>query len=793
MPSPLPCRFTSISKYIILQLLMLTVAFSCFAQQPAGSLKGTVLTADGKPADFVSITIKETGQGATVNKNGHYLIKNVKPGNYTITASFIGLNTENKQVTITADQPSTLDFTLAESKKQLQDVVVKGHKANKFLKKETSDVAKLSLKNLENPQVYSIVTSELMQEQIVTNFNDAFKSIPGAGVPLVYNNGRSSLLSRGFTTENLVRDGISGFDYNSVDPANIEKIEAIKGPSGTLFNSSMISFGGLFNRVTKRPLDTVKREISYEGGGFDLNRLTADINTPLNADKTALFRVNTALHSEHSFQDQGFTKSIFFAPSLSYQVNDKLSIQLDAEISAYNATSAYRLTPYSNAKSKVHDIEQLGINYNLSFANNSLDYTSQQFDVFGQINYKLSANWKSQTAFARTYSTTKGYVTQLTGVTDSTLKQSLQKEDFPYYGTNIQQNFIGDFKIAGLRNRLVIGLDYYNQKSNRDYTTVTMPAINFKHPGAAYVNYNVDNVSALAAKSPYTYYQTNQSTYGTYASDVINFTSNLSALLSLRVDRFNNKGTFYPQADSTAGKYGQTALSPKFGLVYQVVKDQLSLFANYMNGFSNTSGTDFTGDTFKPQYANQWETGLKVDLWEHQISSTISYYNISVSNVTMDDPNHPGFSIQDGTQLSKGVEGELIANPLPGFNIVAGYAYNDSKMTKASASIQGLRPAAAGPDKLANLWMSYRITTGKVEGLGFGAGGNYGSSSYIVNTTTFKFTIPSYTTIDATAFYDQPRYRIGLKVDNLTNEKYWSFRLAPQNPARATLSLNIKL
>jgi iron complex outermembrane receptor protein len=104
----------------------------------------------------------------------------------------------------------------------------------------------------------------------------------------------------------------------------------------------------------------------------------------------------------------------------------------------------------------------------------------------------------------------------------------------------------------------------------------------------------------------------------------------------------------------------------------------------------------------------------------------------------------------------------------------------------------GLRPAAAGPARLANLWMSYRIPEDDVKGLGFGVGGNYGSSSYQTNTTTFKFTIPSYTTVDATVFYDQPKYRIGVKLDNLTNEKYWSFRLAPQNPTRFTLNLALK-
>ncbi|TWI95328.1 iron complex outermembrane receptor protein [Mucilaginibacter frigoritolerans] len=785
-----PPSQTRIHTFLFFLTLLFTTGIA-FAQT-TGTLKGTVKTSDGKPAEFVSILVKETNQGTSVNQTGHYTIKNIKPGTYTVIASFIGLNTESKQVTIVSGKTEVLDLTLTENEKQLDEVYVKLYKANKFLKKETNDIAKLPLKNLENPQVYSVVTSGLMQEQSITNFNDAYKNIPGAGVPLVYNNGRSSLLSRGFTTENLVRNGISGFDYNSVDPANIEKIEAIKGPSGTLFSSTLTSFGGLFNRVTKKPFDTFKGEVSYSAGGFDLNRLTADINTPLNADKTALFRVNTAIHSEHSFQDQGFTRSIFFAPSFSYKMNDRLDIQLDAEISDYDATSAYRFAPFVGATSKVHSITDLGIPYKLSFINNSLDYNSQQFDLFGVINYKLSDHWKSQTAFARTFSTTKGYVTQLTGVTDTTLKQSLQKEDFPYYGTDVQENVIGDIKVVGLRNRVVIGIDVYNQKSNRDYATATMPAINFQHPGVAYNTYNVDKVNAMLATATYTYYQTNQTIYAAYASDVINFTDQLSAMASLRLDRIDNKGTYTPSANTTIGNFGQTALSPKFGLVYQVIKDQISLFGNYMNGFSNVAGTDINGTTFKPQYANQWESGVKLDIWDHKISSTISYYDISVTNTIRPNPANAAFNIQDGTQLSKGVEAELIANPITGLNIIAGYAYNNSVYTAGDPTIVGLRPAVSGPDKMANLWMSYQFMDGKAKGLGFGIGGNHGSRSYQTNTTTAVFTIPAYTLIDAAAFYDQPKYRFSLKADNLTNQQYWSFRLAPQNPARVTASMSIK-
>jgi len=754
-----------------------------------GVLSGVVSTADGKPAGGVTVTLKGSNRSTVTDDDGHFSFRRLAPGTYEVEITFVGYEPIDQTIAVENNKPARLTLQLKVSEQQLDQVTVtNGY--NKFNKKETDDIARLPLKNMENPQVYTVVTKEIMKEQLITDYNSAFKTIPGAGVPVVYNQGRSALLSRGFMTDNLVRNSVSGFVYTNIDPANLERLEAIKGPSGTLFNSSMISFGGLFNRVTKQPFDSFRGEIGYSGGSFDLNRLTVDLNQPLNNDKTALFRVNGALHTERSFQDAGYTRSYMIAPSFVYKASDRLSFLLDVEASSFDATSPTRFAPSTTGK--VHNIKDLGMDYHLSFANNTLNYTTRQVNVFGQINYQLSSQWKSQTLYTRTFSTTNGYVNQLIGRSDSTLQQSSQKEDFPYYGTNIQQNFIGDFFIGRLRNRLVAGVDIYNQKSIWTNTTVAMPVINFKHPGAAYNNFNSDKVDSAAARNPRVNYNTNQTTYGVYFSDVLNLTEQLNIMVSLRADRFDNKGTFYPSADSTAGAYTQNALSPKLGAVYQLVKDRVSLFGNYMNGFSNTGGTDFNGGSFKPQQANQWEAGVKLDVLRHKVSATLSYYDIRVKNVTRDDPDHPGYSIQDGTQLSRGFEGEIIANPFSGFNIVAGYTYNDSKYTQANKSVQGLRPATAGPANLANLWMSYRLVGGKMKGLGLGFGGNYGSSSYQTNTATFAFSIPSYTVLDATIFYDQPSYRLGLKVDNLTNEKYWSYRLAPQNPTRVTANITFR-
>src|SRR5690606_30087986 len=120
------------------------------------------------------------------------------------------------------------------------------------------------------------------------------------------------------------------------------------------------------------------------------------------------------------------------------------------------------------------------------------------------------------------------------------------------------------------------------------------------------------------------------------------------------------------------------------------------------------------------------------------------------------------------------------------------FTYNDSKFTKSDSSVLGLRPVTAGPPRTANLWMSYRLVNGALKGLGVGFGGIYGSETYQSNTDKFKFTIPSYTVLDAAIFYDQPRFRLGLKADNLTDTRYWSIRMAPQTPLKITATITYK-
>jgi iron complex outermembrane receptor protein len=789
----------------ILSCIFVALFFSgltCFAQSPTGNISGKITLVDGQPFASASVSLVEKLKTTLTNEQGNYFFNSIAPGTYHIKIQVLGAAEKDLLVKVVAGDTAIVNYQLPKENVQaLQEVTVAGN-VNKFSKKESVYIARLPLKNLENPQVYNSVSKELIQEQMAVDLGSISKNVPGAGIPMIANQGRVTFRSRGFETEPNARNGVAGAAFSSIDPANIERVEAIKGPSATLFGTSVSSsYGGLYNRVTKKPYNGFGGEVAYFGGSWNFNRITWDVNTPVNADKTALFRLNGATSFEKSFQDQGFTNSVSLAPSFSYQITDKLSLLLDVEFGQAKGTSVVRFNPYTGSN-KVQSIADMQFPYNKTFLSNDLAYSTQMMNIFAQLNYKISAKWTSQTIISRARSTINGYITALNGRTDSTIRPQVIVGNTSFIATDLQQNFIGDFKLGTHRNRVVLGLDYYNNSNSFDRVTTTLPDVNFIHPAA---NYRVSRfkVDSLASRGGTLRKETNgDNTYAAYVSDVFNITDRLLAMASLRVDRYQYKGVYNITTGITAGglgagglqagPYGQTALSQKMGLVYEALKDRVSLFGNYMNGFFNKSGEAANGGHFKPEHANQLEFGVKGDVLDHRLMGTVSYYDIRVQDVLRTDPNDANYSIQDGTQLSKGVEVDITANPFPGLNIVAGYAYNDSKYTKADASVEGLRPALSGPSKTVNFWISYRLPEGDLKGLGLGFGGNSGNSSYQTNTKTAKVIIPAYTLLDASVFYDQPKYRIGFKVDNLTSEKAWSVRLTPQAPARFIGSMSLK-
>jgi iron complex outermembrane receptor protein len=348
----------------------------------------------------------------------------------------------------------------------------------------------------------------------------------------------------------------------------------------------------------------------------------------------------------------------------------------------------------------------------------------------------------------------------------------------------IQQNLNGEFYLGSVQNRFVVGLDYFNHNSNQFFSGNTFDTIASHGDIPAYRNFDRAALANLYQTKGVSFvYPVDvvTNTYSSYVSDVANLTDNLLVMAALRVDHFVNNGNYDVTTGKYSGGFNQTALSPKFGIVFQPVKDQVALFANYQSGFTNKTGTDYKNRTFKPEDAWQAEAGVKLDLFGGRLTSTVSVYDIRVRNIirayvpAVPDPSLPPFpQIQDGEQSSKGIEAEVVANPIQGLNIVAGFSYNDSKYTKADEDVAGRRPGTASSPYTANWWLSYRLPSGTLKGLGVGFGGNYAGDNKIINSKSLGvFTLPAYTVLNASVFYDYAKLRFAVKTDNLTDKKYW--------------------
>ena len=112
-----------------------------FAQ--TGSIKGTLTDKqmNNEPLPFANVIIKDSSRGTTSDFDGLYTIDDLAPGTYVVEFSFVGYQTIEETITISANQIVTLDLSLSPSAAALDEVVIKTN-----LRRDTQSVLLLEQK-----------------------------------------------------------------------------------------------------------------------------------------------------------------------------------------------------------------------------------------------------------------------------------------------------------------------------------------------------------------------------------------------------------------------------------------------------------------------------------------------------------------------------------------------------------------------------------------------------------------------------------------------------------------------
>ncbi len=120
--------------------------------------------------------------------------------------------------------------------------------------------------------------------------------------------------------------------------------------------------------------------------------------------------------------------------------------------------------------------------------------------------------------------------------------------------------------------------------------------------------------------------------YGFYVQDQVRLPHDLHILAGFRYDNAASNGTttiLIPGPPTTSPfSFREDAVTPRFGLLWQPVP-QLSLYGNYVENFGRTNGFSLSRTPLPPETAQQWEVGLKTELFDGRLTATLAWFDLT--------------------------------------------------------------------------------------------------------------------------------------------------------------------
>ncbi|HQZ23970.1 MAG TPA: TonB-dependent siderophore receptor [Flavobacterium sp.] len=680
----------------------------------------------------------------------------------------------------------------------LKAVIVTTHKYPKPV-----TALRSGLKPMDVPQSIQVIGAEIIEQQQAIRLSEVIKNANGVYVGSARGGAQESFYSRGYdmSANNMFKNG---FRYNAgsiPEVSGLEKVEFLKGGSALLFGN--VAPGGILNLVTKTPTFKSGGEISMQTGSYSYYKPSADFYGSLN--KFMAYRINGSYENSESFRDVVKNERIYINPSLLFNVSNKTQITLQGDYLSADWTPDFGTGAIGKEIVKVPRNSYFGA----LWSNGQTKSTSASALVSHDFNknWKLNFNSSFQSYDRQSFGTERIQPNDekneiLYGDTNRALGKNKNLEQI--FGD--QLSLQGCFKTGSIKHQFFTGADWENSLATAYTFTFAEKAISINNDGKYVANYydminlfsfdpttqrndipkNITNTQIVT---------TNTNRFGIYAQDLISFTEKIKLLAGIRWSWQESQADTNNLVKNTiteGAKKLDNAFSPKLGLVYQPTKD-MSVFASYSNSFTPNTGTTVDLQPIKPSIIDQYEAGIKKDFWKGVLSTNITVYQITNSNLAQTaefkadgtTPNtDTSIKTLSGETKSKGVEIDVTARPIEGLNIIAGYSYNDmrySKTTGANGSfIEGDRLVRT-PANTANLSFFYTLQSGALKGMSFGAIGNYIGDRFGGWNDTYDSTKPNgindrdipiegYTTIDASIGYTWKKISILCKLSNITNE-----------------------
>ncbi|MBB2201635.1 TonB-dependent receptor [Gluconacetobacter tumulisoli] len=675
-----------------------------------------------------------------------------------------------------------------DARHRAEHLIVTGH-VNDY-QETRPHLDRILTKLVDTPQTIAEIPKELMQDQNTTNMLDALKTVPGISIAAGEGAQQGDNLSiRGFNAQNdFYRDGMLDFGSYYRDPFDLETVEVLKGPSGTLFGRG--STGGVINQATKHADMTSRTAGTLSFGTDATKRLTIDIDRSSNMLGGMAFRLNAMVHDAGiAGVNFGETRRYGIAPSLAFGLNTSTRVRIDYLRQQSYDSQSYGIpwlngspAPVSRSNFYGYDGDYLRSAVNIGTVRVEHDF-SRHFTVHDQIRYS-------------TYNTGQRAVEgQLLGYTSST---DIVPAGVPLSQIQVSRNTLAlsgpstlldnqtegnaDFQTGILRHQIVLGLE--EQRQTADITRYTYPK----------------SLTSLLdpVQVPFTYVSQLRSMSGSVSNDLapyLNYTLSIGRHWQILGGwRWDHYTTEYKQivAPATYVTRDDKVSTWRGAIVYKPTEDS-SIYFNYGTSFDpsgeNISLTASTA-AVAPEKSRTFEFGTK---WNFdRLSLTAAAYRIEMTNVRETNPADATETILAGNYRSQGFELSASGHITPRWSVFGGYSYDDVTVVASPNILElGNQPPNAPKHTIA-FWTEYHLPWLPVE---VGGGVNYVSSrtasSLPVTGTTVIERAPGYTTAQLMVKYRiNPNLSAQVNIANISNTYYYS-GLHPTHivvgPARSAL------
>lgn len=293
----------------------------------------------GEHLPFVTIQLKGTTIVTTTDHTGHYFLKNLPEGTFTVVVKMVGYKTQEKKVAIKHDATQELNFALASDDVDLDEVVVSANR------NETQRRLAPNLVNVIGGKLFDITQSTCLAQGL--NFQPGVRTednCQNCGFTQVRINGLDGHYSQILVDSRPVFSSLNGVYGLEQIPANmIDRVEVVRGGGSALFGASAI--GGTINIITKEP---IRNSASFghtfmsQGGSnsFD-NVTTGNVSLVTDDNKAGIYAYGqTRTRQGYDYDGDGFTE----LPELNNQT--------------FGLNSYLRLSPYSKLSLQYHGIHE---------------------------------------------------------------------------------------------------------------------------------------------------------------------------------------------------------------------------------------------------------------------------------------------------------------------------------------------------------------------------------------------------------------------------------------------------